>query len=1396
MNTSKRSLINQINEKVLKQFMEDKVQIVERLEDLGYKLDGKIINGGGFSILIPISSNQNQNMVIKLFQIQKNQNEAVNKEKEIYNLLKQGEKKKHFIELIDHIKVLDNWDGFIYKKYISLQQKCKDFQNGTEFTEQNMLTFVFDLIHGLIDLRRKSIIHLDIKMLNILINNEGNLVYCDFGIAEIKKQNQLIQCRGSVENFSPIEQNNCDLNYLIDFETDVYSLGKTLQPLIELFIQKNPQSLLRSFEEGLLNIIKEQMVLEDIKERSSCYEVHQQAYLLFKKIPKEYISQHQQYIEGLKKEIKSYIDLHADYQFEELNYLYKRFSRLKFKKKNKFNVNQLKFYENFQIEISKIFQDQKEYFIKNELSMLQESSHQVLIDFYESELKLKSKEDEENVKQIQTSFKKTVKMISQHLSSLQVGEIITNLDEIKKRILIYDETSIKELGQPLIDNEIKSIAKYLKELMKRYTCDISDQLKDSSIKELKQLQNLVKEYQSNQKDENVCQNQNQSFHQKNASNLAQNGLNEILQFLKLIKKCIIQSRLSKQEIEANSLESNADHINKLSESICHAKKINILQFQSIYEKQLSFQEVLEKYQNLVNSLNQFSQLQKIFDEIQNYQFREFQNLTIDEQLVFYVKGKWEQDIFERINDQIQSKIFQSYKSEIFKQLRQRQYYLCKIIISNQNEDWIIGFLKDEYQIFGDLEDQIFKIIYNPDQQDIDSQVQIFKTLGFDFQFIKLEQGNTSIIIFKKNDFLSISTKLEQLIQFKQNIQQIENNFEINSQNFLECTQCGDLEICENMNCFKNVKSLILAFLQNKKYSYYEYQSQLINGIIFQYSQIEELIPQYLHFIYKIIFSFLKNDQIDQYNTCSQQVVQNCEKSVLKKKQNSSLGENNKQIDIADLVNEYSFNDYQIQKIQDQNQEKLTPHCQRKWKLNKFNALNKNKVSDTFQILQKEIIIYLKTKNYFICNCFATNQSEDIFIGYQEQIKEKYIDYIFVIKYNPNNSEIQQYLQIKQFHEEINHFSINRNVHILILSKDVFLQIYNNFDQIKIEQNKDYFEQINKDKIIIQKNCKNCKKTKVINYQVLLMEEDPVYLYLQKINKMRMQQQKKEIKKSTLFQLLDHITVLENWDAFIYKYYETSFKHEYMDYKKGDKTFTEQNMLNFVFDLIHGLIDLREQSIIHLDIKLENILIDEQRTLVYCDFGISEIKKLYKVITCKGSPEGYSPKELIRADLNYQIDFESDIYSLGKTLWYIINLFIQLNPQSQSITFAEGLLKIISDQMILEDIKQRSNCYQESFLNLKQNFIKKELSKFQRFSNQTLIDYYNSVQKIENKEKKKKVDQKQLSLEVAVCKIQKYLSPLRLDEIIKNLDDIKSIEQKKLIQNVNIQQVFIYQKIEL
>ncbi|KAL4509015.1 hypothetical protein ABPG73_006401, partial [Tetrahymena malaccensis] len=316
-------------------------------------------------------------------------------------------------------------------------------------------------------------------------------------------------------------------------------------------------------------------------------------------------------------------------------------------------------------------------------------------------------------------------------------------------------------------------------------------------------------------------------------------------------------RSFKKELNNAFKQQNiSDQDNKISQD----KSIPILQNTSTLEKEIQSEQnqqqlIINKNITELNKLTQSysCQLKAMFSKIEEYQYSKFQHSDELQQSEFEIKKKWNQQFFERVNsDQVQSEIFQSQKSKIFESLSQIQFCLCRILNSNQIQDLILGFIQDESEKF---EEYIFQITYNTIQPDTDSQKLILKTLGVQFENIKLEQENISILIFKKNDFLNISNKFENLLQFKSNIQQIQNYYEINSSSCQECIKCGQQEICEDQNCFKNIKSRILAFLLSKKYLNCEYSDQIVNGIIFQLSQ-EEFIPEYLNYVYKTIFSFL------------------------------------------------------------------------------------------------------------------------------------------------------------------------------------------------------------------------------------------------------------------------------------------------------------------------------------------------------------------------------------------------------------------------------------------------------------------------------------------------------------------------------------------------------------
>ncbi|KAL4513169.1 hypothetical protein ABPG72_017854, partial [Tetrahymena utriculariae] len=594
ISASKSDQINQIKYFLQQNhlnYREYKDQIQKKLADLGYKLGG-ILNIGGSSIII--SDQTDKNKIIKIFKNSKNNNEIVNNEKQIYELLNKEGGKKHFIKLIEHFPLLENWDAFIFQKYRSLKQLYTEYEKKKIFPELNLLTFVFDLINGLIDLRRASVIHLDIKTDNILIDEQGNLIYCDFGISELNKQNQRIRCRGYTEGYSPNEQIQDDSNNQIDFETDIYSLGKTLRDLVDLFIKNNPQSKLIKFAEELLKIVKDQMIQEDIKERSNCYKIYSQVSQLFEVIPQDFISQHKKRIKELKIEIQYYYDLCVDYYFEDI---YQNLDQIKDEIKKSVNFKGYKNFENDQNK-SKIIENL--YDIK---------------------------------KQIQRER-------LQNLLNSILENLLKEIDEYQNKTIIG---SIEQFDQFLNDyDDIENIANYLNELKKEYANDFLCLLKDPSIQlqDLQKLQNYLMELQ--------MQSQQKSLNQKNALKLLENSINKIEQFQNEIKKVIIQTKLKEYSFvdfkgflqcvdQKRSTEKDLNiltfcieeylknnQIIKLSKIISHGiilKKPNFLSYPSIDKKELSFWKAFEKYQNFINNSNSIGEngTKSIGSAIQNYQ---------------------------------------------------------------------------------------------------------------------------------------------------------------------------------------------------------------------------------------------------------------------------------------------------------------------------------------------------------------------------------------------------------------------------------------------------------------------------------------------------------------------------------------------------------------------------------------------------------------------------------------------------------------------------------------------------------------------------------------------------------------------------------------------------------
>ncbi|KAL4513034.1 hypothetical protein ABPG72_017719, partial [Tetrahymena utriculariae] len=250
------------------QFQQNKKQIEEQLRKK-YEL-GCCIQTGGESLIF--ENKKNKNIIIKI--IFNQTIDSINTQKEIFERIKNERNGKNFLQLIDHIKINDNIHIFIHKKcQKSLYQKLNFENNKTEFKEEHLIKILFNLIQGLIDLNNQSIIHLDIKPQNILVDSQGNYIYCDYGTSVIQKEGENFSLRGHSQPYSSLEQKNGDISK-IGFASDIYSLGVTLMEVLKKFTTSNPNSLISKFVEFIQNIIRQKMIQDKIKNRSDCYSIH------------------------------------------------------------------------------------------------------------------------------------------------------------------------------------------------------------------------------------------------------------------------------------------------------------------------------------------------------------------------------------------------------------------------------------------------------------------------------------------------------------------------------------------------------------------------------------------------------------------------------------------------------------------------------------------------------------------------------------------------------------------------------------------------------------------------------------------------------------------------------------------------------------------------------------------------------------------------------------------------------------------------------------------------------------------------------------------------------------------------------------------------------------------
>ncbi|EAR88325.2 tetratricopeptide repeat protein (macronuclear) [Tetrahymena thermophila SB210] len=529
----------------------------------------------------------------------------------------------------------------------------------------------------------------------------------------------------------------------------------------------------------------------------------------------------------------------------------------------------------------------------------------------------------------------------------------------------------------------------------------------------------------------------------------------------------------------------------------------------------------------------------------------------------------------------------------------------------------------------------------------------------------------------------------------------------------------------------------------------------------------------------------------------------------------------KQNDILEQINEYNFKVYQNEQYKYQEYEKneIRNYNVRQWSKKLFEIENQKLVFNE-QLLsqQKSILKILKNKQYYLCKCFESNENKTTFIGYKQLSKEYYEDYIFIIKQKPTESEIKEYDIIREFKEEVNLFILPTNeIHIFILKRDVYIQYYNIFSKLKpmIGWSKEQFNQKN-DKILNQKNCNQCNECKQgqecyyyyvfeefkQNQDIIFQKlEEKQYRLTKYLNKggcglifegyknslveyqelafkiLFNEDAQTELNIMGLFEMheyvvktIDHIKINETIDVLVLEKCECSLQEELQKIQK-ERNFPREKLCKMINQLIDGLIQFRIYNIVHLDIKPANILISRYGDYLFTDFGISSIKnKKQQQIEIKGHTKAYASPEQIEAinsksGFSTETNFQSDIYSLGKTYQKIIEYYESVQPDDKKVI--AGFKDIIQNHMLQKNPNDRKNC-----LDLHQLLLEKilEIGCFEVETNISQID------KLEDFNFKKEAC---LFQEIKIQYYQNYLNVLQKYSA-QNLDEIQ-----KTAVNLNI-----------